>query len=121
MRAAPLASAPGNVGLYQLRVAAKGEAVGEGRQALRSERRRVRLLDRPQLEAAAGGFYGLAEDLYEHGRAVMRGPARSALPSPARLQWGFSLRLPRSVGSAMRQAARARQCSRRSESLTCTP
>jgi CRP-like cAMP-binding protein len=37
----------------------------EGRQALRSERRRVRLLDRPQLEAAAGGFYGLAEDLYD--------------------------------------------------------
>ena len=41
----------------------------EGRQALRSERRRLRLLDRSQLEAAAGGFYGLAEDLY--GRLVM--------------------------------------------------
>jgi CRP-like cAMP-binding protein len=37
----------------------------EGRQALRSERRRVRLLDRAQLEAAAGGFYGLAETLYD--------------------------------------------------------
>lgn len=37
----------------------------EGRQALRSERRRVRLLDRPQLEAAAGGFYGLAETLHD--------------------------------------------------------
>jgi len=36
----------------------------EGRQALRSERRRVRILDRSLMVAAAGGFYGAAEDLY---------------------------------------------------------
>jgi CRP-like cAMP-binding protein len=37
----------------------------EGRQALRSERRRVRILDRSLMVAAAGGFYGAAEDLYQ--------------------------------------------------------